>query len=43
MIIGCDLMITLGSEAGQLQLNVTEPVIAYNILHSLELLTSPRS
>lgn len=37
-IIGYDLTITLASEAGQLQLNVMEPVIAYNILHSLELL-----
>ncbi|MDX8514628.1 aspartate ammonia-lyase [Mesorhizobium captivum] len=39
-IIGYDLTITLASEAGQLQLNVMEPVIAYNILHSLELLTN---
>lgn len=39
-IIGYDLTVTLASEAGQLQLNVMEPVIAYNILHSLELLTN---
>ncbi|MER8524497.1 aspartate ammonia-lyase [Mesorhizobium sp. M1076] len=39
-IIGYDLTITLASEAGQLQLNVMEPVIAYNILHSLELLAN---
>jgi len=39
-IIGYDLTITLASEAGQLQLNVMEPVIAYNTLHSLELLTN---
>lgn len=39
-IIGYDLTITLASEARQLQLNVMEPVIAYNILHSLELLTN---
>ncbi|WP_352955083.1 aspartate ammonia-lyase [Mesorhizobium sp. M1322] len=39
-IIGYDLTITLASEAGQLQLNAMEPVIAYNILHSLELLTN---
>ncbi|AMA60117.1 aspartate ammonia-lyase [Bradyrhizobium sp. CCGE-LA001] len=39
-IIGYDLTITLAAEAGQLQLNVMEPVIAYNILHSLELLTN---
>ncbi|MCP1835690.1 aspartate ammonia-lyase [Bradyrhizobium sp. USDA 4532] len=37
-IIGYDLTITLAAEAGQLQLNAMEPVIAYNILHSLELL-----
>lgn len=39
-IIGYDLTITLAAEAGQLQLNVMEPVIAYNIFHSLELLTN---
>lgn len=39
-IIGYDLTITLASEAGQLQLNAMEPVIAYNTLHSLELLTN---
>jgi len=39
-IIGYDLTITLAAEAGQLQLNVMEPVIAYNILHSLELVTN---
>lgn len=39
-VIGYDLTITLASEAGQLQLNVMEPVIAYNTLHSIELLTN---
>lgn len=39
-IIGYDLTVTLASEAGQLQLNVMEPIIAYNMLHSLELLTN---
>lgn len=39
-IIGYDLTITLASEAGQLQLNVMEPVMAYNILHSITLLTN---
>ncbi|RWI83874.1 MAG: aspartate ammonia-lyase [Mesorhizobium sp.] len=39
-IIGYDLTVTLAAEAGQLQLNVMEPVIAYNIMHSLELLTN---
>jgi aspartate ammonia-lyase len=39
-VIGADLTITLAAEAGQLQLNVMEPVIAYNILQSLTLLTN---
>lgn len=39
-IIGYDLTITLASEAGQLQLNVMEPVITYNALHSIELLSN---
>jgi aspartate ammonia-lyase len=39
-IIGADLTITLASEAGQLQLNAMEPVIVYNILNSLALLTN---
>lgn len=38
MVIGNDLTITLGSEAGQLQLNVMEPVIAYALLESIDLL-----
>lgn len=39
-VIGNDLAVTMASEAGQLQLNVMEPVMLYNILNSLELLTS---
>ncbi len=39
-VIGADLVVTLAAEAGQLQLNVMEPVIAYNILTSLSLLTN---
>ena len=39
-IIGCDLTVTLAAEAGQLQLNVMEPVIVYNILNALKLLTN---
>ncbi len=38
-VIGADLVVTLASEAGQLQLNAMEPVMAYNILTSLDLLT----
>ena len=33
-VIGNDLVVTLAAEAGQLQLNVMEPVIAYSILES---------
>jgi aspartate ammonia-lyase len=32
--------VTLAAEAGQLQLNVMEPVIAYNILQSITLLAN---
>lgn len=37
-ILGNDLTVTLAAEAGQLQLNVMEPVIAYAILESQHLL-----
>ncbi len=33
-VIGNDLAVTMASEAGQLQLNVMEPLIAYNIFQS---------
>ncbi|WP_432471490.1 aspartate ammonia-lyase [Amphritea sp. HPY] len=39
-IIGKDVTVTMAAEAGQLELNVMEPVIAYNILDSLQLLSS---
>lgn len=39
-VIGNDLTVTISAEAGQLELNVMEPVIAYNILKSLKLLTN---
>ena len=38
-IIGNDLAITLAAEAGQLQLNVMEPVIASSLFESIKLLT----
>ncbi|WP_374074543.1 aspartate ammonia-lyase [Bdellovibrio bacteriovorus] len=38
-IIGNDLAVTLAAEAGQLQLNVMEPVIASSLFESLDLLT----
>ena len=39
-IIGNDLTITLAAEAGQLQLNVMEPVIASSLFESINLLTN---
>ncbi len=38
-VIGNDLTVTLGAEAGQLQLNAMEPVIVFNILQSMRMLT----
>lgn len=38
-VIGADLTVTMAAEAGQLQLNAFEPVIAYNLLTSLTLLS----
>ena len=39
-VIGNDLAITLAAEAGQLQLNVMEPLIAYKLFESLNTLTA---
>ena len=39
-VIGNDLTITMASEAGQLQLNVMEPVIASSLFESINLLTN---
>jgi aspartate ammonia-lyase len=38
-VIGADLTVTMASEAGQLQLNVMEPVIGFSLFTSLEYLT----
>jgi aspartate ammonia-lyase len=38
-VIGNDLTITMASEAGQLQLNVMEPVITFNLFESMDMLT----
>lgn len=38
-VIGNDLAISLAAEGGQLQLNAFEPVIVYNLLGSLRMLT----
>ncbi|UKJ07742.1 aspartate ammonia-lyase [Solitalea lacus] len=39
-VIGADVTITLAAEAGQLQLNVMEPVIAFSLFTSLEYMTN---
>ena len=38
-VIGADLTVTMAAEAGQLQLNVMEPVIGFSLFTSLEYLT----
>lgn len=37
-VIGTDVAITLAGEAGQLQLNVFEPLIAYNLFNSINMM-----
>jgi aspartate ammonia-lyase len=39
-VMGCDTTVALGCEAGQLELNVMMPVIAWNALHSSTILCS---
>ncbi|ESU26975.1 aspartate ammonia-lyase [Flavobacterium limnosediminis JC2902] len=39
-VIGNDLTVTMAAEAGQLQLNVMEPVLTYAIMESMQLLTN---
>nr|CAJ31159.1 aspartate ammonia-lyase [uncultured sulfate-reducing bacterium] len=39
-VIGNDLTITMAAEAGQLQLNVMEPVISFNLFESLDMLNA---
>ena len=39
-VIGNDLTISMAAEAGQLQLNVMEPIIVFNLFQSLEMLTA---
>jgi aspartate ammonia-lyase len=35
-VIGGDVTVTLAAEAGQLQLNVFEPIIAFRLLHGID-------
>jgi aspartate ammonia-lyase len=37
-VMGCDMTILLAAQAGQLELNVMMPVVAYNLLHEIEIL-----
>jgi aspartate ammonia-lyase len=37
-VIGNDVAVTMAAEAGQLELNVMEPVIAYNLFSSIDML-----
>jgi aspartate ammonia-lyase len=37
-VIGADVTIAMASEAGQLELNAMEPIIAYNLFFSIEIL-----
>jgi len=39
-VIGNDLTVTLAAEAGQLQLNVMEPILAFNLFQSMQMLTA---
>jgi aspartate ammonia-lyase len=39
-VIGGDVTVTMAAEAGQLQLNVFEPVIAYRLLRSIQTLSN---
>jgi len=39
-VIGCDTTVLLAAQAGQLELNVMMPVVAYNLLHEIEILAN---
>ena len=39
-VVGCDTTVTMAAEAGQLELNVMMPVIAWNVLHAQKILTN---
>jgi aspartate ammonia-lyase len=39
-VIGCDTTVLMAAQAGQLELNVMMPVVAFNLLHELEILTN---
>ncbi len=37
-VIGCDAVVALAAQAGQLELNVMMPAMAWNLLHAIEIL-----
>ncbi|HLX13440.1 MAG TPA: aspartate ammonia-lyase [Bacteroidota bacterium] len=37
-VIGCDTTVLLAAQAGQLELNVMMPVVAFNLIHEIEIL-----
>ena len=39
-VIGNDLTLTMAAEAGQLQLNVMEPILAFSLFESMRMLTA---
>jgi aspartate ammonia-lyase len=39
-VIGCDTTVLLAAQAGQLELNVMMPVVAFNLLHEIEILSN---
>ena len=39
-VIGCDTTIVMAGQAGQLELNVMMPVVAFNLLHEIQILTN---
>lgn len=39
-VVGCDAAVSLAVQAGQLELNVMTPAIAYNMLFSIQILTN---
>jgi aspartate ammonia-lyase len=39
-VIGCDTVVTLAAQAGQLELNVMMPVIAFNLLFAMDILAN---
>ena len=39
-VVGCDTTVSISAEHGQLELNVMMPVIAFNVLLSMQILTN---